>query len=894
MLGLAVSLQAVAQDTTLTKEQVLSMSMDDLSTLSLEDLMYAVELLDVKNVDELFSLIMNRSVSSASKKAEDSFKSPLSTSVITREEMRTYGCTSIEEALRMLPGVIAREKTNGNYDLHLRGLDNIPDGNVFVYTENTNTLVMVDGRPVFNYATGAMMWETLPVGIEEIERIEVVRGACGALYGSNAVTGVINIITEKPNTESKFVSGAVQAGSQNTYVGDVAIRKAFGSKLAMSLSGNFQMRNRPTSDIYLMPDGVVKFVDSRDPDRDFSEGAYLSTVDMQYITAYSTLDDSYGALSENSASVEERFANSYIARNSLALNYMLAFNPTSDIHFNFSTGYQKSLIMTSPVRSDYFSLSRRESKQFYADLAADVKGVSLKVSWTSGPQDFEKGAPSFKAINRQFTADLDYDWEVTDNMTIRPGVNYRWNQMNDEDYSNIEVENYLGTTQRISSYFNGPVSLTALAPSLRLDWSPVEPLRVVAAYRAEKMSCPDKWYHSYQAALTYSLNDDNNLRLIASRANRSAIFLNSSSNYSWDRTGMTSPDVFNLVGNPDAKVMSADNFEVGYRWRPAKNLMIDIEGYYNFSRDYGEIMSYRGEIILKQDVLAQALATMSSVSSIADLLAVNDEITDYITENLHFSNTLCCLNLPFKVRSRGISLSADWILCKQLVAKINLNVQKTSINNYYRYDQYGDIFAQLTSAGDAVTNCLTEVGTMFVSGNTSSLLSALTTTFDTETASSFEAKYAAAADQSKYLSDLVESGDLAQYFYLKYGVRYDSDKGIYYIGASSANLGRDTEDKHVSKSTPTFYGSVGLIYKPFEQLSVAANTYFYSKQEATIVYDSRTIASKCIVNLKVGYHPTDQFEVFFNAHNLLNDKKREFLDADENGGIYSFGVNFAF
>ena len=153
------------------------MSIEQLSDLPMEDLIRAAELLDVQSVDELFSLLMNKNVSSASKREEDSFRSPLSTTVITKDEMRTFGVTSIEEALRLVPGVIVRERANGMYDIHLRGLDNIPCDNLLLYSENTNTLLMIDGRPVFNYAQGATMWETLPIGIEDLERIEVVRGA---------------------------------------------------------------------------------------------------------------------------------------------------------------------------------------------------------------------------------------------------------------------------------------------------------------------------------------------------------------------------------------------------------------------------------------------------------------------------------------------------------------------------------------------------------------------------------------------------------------------------------------------------------------------------------------------------------------------------------------------
>ena len=114
----------------LTREQILAMTTDELSELPLEDLMSAVETLGVASVDELFALIMNKNVSSASKEEESTFTSQLATTVITREEMRSYGCTSLEEAFRLIPGVIISQKANGVYDIHLRGLNNVPDNHL--------------------------------------------------------------------------------------------------------------------------------------------------------------------------------------------------------------------------------------------------------------------------------------------------------------------------------------------------------------------------------------------------------------------------------------------------------------------------------------------------------------------------------------------------------------------------------------------------------------------------------------------------------------------------------------------------------------------------------------------------------------------------------------------
>ncbi|MGC3978729.1 MAG: Plug domain-containing protein [Paludibacteraceae bacterium] len=89
----------------------------------------------------------------------------------------------------MVPGLIVREKTNGNYDVHIRGNDNMPPKGMFIYSENSISLVMIDGRPVYNYSFGGTFWEALPVDLVDVERIEIIRGPSSALYGPNADFG---------------------------------------------------------------------------------------------------------------------------------------------------------------------------------------------------------------------------------------------------------------------------------------------------------------------------------------------------------------------------------------------------------------------------------------------------------------------------------------------------------------------------------------------------------------------------------------------------------------------------------------------------------------------------------------------------------------------------------
>src|SRR6187455_516867 len=95
--------------------------------------------------------LMNVPINSASKKDETLFDAPLSSYTITRAEIDKAGSTSIMEALRLAPGVIVREQTNGVYDIHIRGFDNVLRYGEDFMKSSLSTLVMIDSRPVFNH-----------------------------------------------------------------------------------------------------------------------------------------------------------------------------------------------------------------------------------------------------------------------------------------------------------------------------------------------------------------------------------------------------------------------------------------------------------------------------------------------------------------------------------------------------------------------------------------------------------------------------------------------------------------------------------------------------------------------------------------------------------------------
>jgi iron complex outermembrane recepter protein len=170
----------------------------DLTKLSLEQLM------DIK-------------VTSVSKKPEKVMQAPAAVFVITQEDIRRSGATQIPEVLRMVPGVEVARVDSNKWAVTIRGFNNLFANKL---------LVLIDGRSVYTGLFSGTFWDTQDTVLEDVERIEVIRGPGAAVWGVNAVNGVINIITKKAGNSQ---GGLVSAGGGNVEQGFTTMR--YGDKL---------------------------------------------------------------------------------------------------------------------------------------------------------------------------------------------------------------------------------------------------------------------------------------------------------------------------------------------------------------------------------------------------------------------------------------------------------------------------------------------------------------------------------------------------------------------------------------------------------------------------------------------------------------------------------------
>jgi iron complex outermembrane recepter protein len=156
-------------------------------------------------------------VTTASKEPVKASRTPAAIFVITQGDIRRSGATSIPEALRLAPGVEVARVDSNTWSIGVRG---------FASALSRDVLVLIDGRTVYTPLYAGVYWQVQDTLLEDVERIEVIRGPGGTIWGANAVNAVINIITKSAkDTRGMLVS----AGGGNIDQGFVNLRYGGGN-----------------------------------------------------------------------------------------------------------------------------------------------------------------------------------------------------------------------------------------------------------------------------------------------------------------------------------------------------------------------------------------------------------------------------------------------------------------------------------------------------------------------------------------------------------------------------------------------------------------------------------------------------------------------------------------
>ena len=188
----------------------------------------------VRNIEELDLEQLLGKVTAASRTEESVLTAPATVTVIDQEQIRQSAATTVPDLLRNVAGVQVLELAPGDYLVSLRGAGGLTGNNV---------VVLLDGIPLNGRLDGTVDWGALPIDLAQIERIEIVRGPVSTIYGPDAYTGVINIVSVPPAESGAGGLGRIGAGV-DTAGRPVGVAAATASGTKGKLSGRLSLNGR--------------------------------------------------------------------------------------------------------------------------------------------------------------------------------------------------------------------------------------------------------------------------------------------------------------------------------------------------------------------------------------------------------------------------------------------------------------------------------------------------------------------------------------------------------------------------------------------------------------------------------------------------------------------------
>lgn len=205
-----------------------------ISTLADEPFRLSLSPVGARNMlDVTLEELATMKVTSVSRGPESLATAPAAISVLTDEDIRRAGVRNIPDALRLVPGLAVAQQDAHTFAVSSRGFNN-----AFA----NKMLVLIDGRSVYSPLFSGTLWETQDTVLEDIDRIEVIRGPGATLWGANAVNGVISVNTKSAkDTLGLLATGG--GGSEETAFGTIRYGVKLGNDAWLRVFGKYDKRD---------------------------------------------------------------------------------------------------------------------------------------------------------------------------------------------------------------------------------------------------------------------------------------------------------------------------------------------------------------------------------------------------------------------------------------------------------------------------------------------------------------------------------------------------------------------------------------------------------------------------------------------------------------------------
>jgi iron complex outermembrane receptor protein len=447
-------------------------------------------------------------------------QAPADMQIITADQIRRSGATTIPDVLNFIAGLDVRRYGTLNDDVAIRG---------FSQNSNPRLLVLVDGRQVYVDDYGYVAWATIPVQLAEIRQIEIVRGPASALFGFNATSGVVNIITYDPLYDStNVISGGI--GTDGTEEGRLVTTAQVPGKagLRLSLGG---LRTNEYSEAGIASTGDTQ---PRPHEGSFSLEARWKPAARTEIAAAvtdSTADNfgqSFyvpGVLIYRVRSADLGFATDTPAGLLTLRGYMnrTDFNANNFIITHYDNDNQVGVVQFSDLVKFANAHAIRAGLEF-----RDNRGWGNAYGGTAGYKDY--------------AADAMWSWQITPALSLTNAGRI------DHLALDIKGTRYAGNPFTLAQ--DNRAAITALSFNTGLVWQPT---------------------------------GQDTFRLLAGRSLQAPSLID----YGYQRVSRAGPFQLVMAGNPDLLPSTLTNYEFDYdRQWPALDASLSAAVYYQVDRDF--------------------------------------------------------------------------------------------------------------------------------------------------------------------------------------------------------------------------------------------------------------------------------------------------------------------
>jgi iron complex outermembrane receptor protein len=455
-------------------------------------------------------------VTSPSKAPEKAFRTPAAIYVITGEDIRRSGATSIPEALRLAPGVeVARIDAN-KWAIGIRG---------FGSRLSRSVLVMIDGRTVYTPLFAGTYWEVQDTMLEDIDRIEVIRGPGGTIWGPNAVNGVISIITKRP-TETKGT--LVSAGGGNVEQGFSSFRYGAGNDKGLA----YRMYGKAFTD------APEEHPDSRNFD------------DWRALQAGFRMEWNPNNNSPDTITLQGDIYKEAAGESVVTTSYTAPYSRIADANAGLSGGNAMGVWQRKLSNGGDFQL------QMYYDRTNRYE-PNLGERRNTFDIDFVEHLPFGR--RQQITWGLGSRFSQADDLEVVSGLTYQPNNRTDQLYTAFLQDEIRLIDDRLTLLAGTKVIRTNFTgfdfePSVRLAWTPSDRETVWTAFTHAIRTPSDSEENFYLSGLV----------------------------------GITPsglPELARFNANPNFSPEQMNGYELGYRRLLGTKVLIDAAGFYNHYHD---------------------------------------------------------------------------------------------------------------------------------------------------------------------------------------------------------------------------------------------------------------------------------------------------------------------